>query len=56
MFLHIYSRRELIEDLTVAGFHQIQILPINSTADDLLPPNTRFTNIKAGGYFAIAKR
>jgi SAM-dependent methyltransferase len=56
MFLHIYSRRELMEDLTVAGFKQVQILPINSTADDLLPPATRFCNIRAGGYFAIARR
>jgi SAM-dependent methyltransferase len=56
MFLHIYSRRELMEDLTVAGFKQVQILPINSTADDLLPVNTRLGNIRAGGYFAIARR
>lgn len=54
MFLHIYSRRELVEDLTAAGFKRVQILPINSTADDLLPPTTRFGTIKAGGYFAIA--
>ncbi len=56
MFLHIYSRRELIEDLRLSGFSQVQILPINSTADRLLPSATRFSTIKAGGYFAIARR
>ena len=56
MFLHIYSRRELVNDLKTAGFTKLQILPINSTADDLLPPATRFTNVRAGGYFVIARR
>jgi SAM-dependent methyltransferase len=56
MFLHIYSRRELVDDLTAAGFTKLQILPINSTADDLLPPTTRFTLVRAGGYFAIARK
>lgn len=56
MFLHIYSRRELMEDLAVAGFKQVQILPINNTADDLLPLTTRLGNIRAGGYFAIARK
>lgn len=56
MFLHIYSRRELVRDLTMAGFKQMQILPINSTADDLLPLATRFSRVRAGGYFAIARK
>ncbi len=55
MFLHIYSRRELVADLTAAGFDELQILPINSTASDLLASSTRFANLKAGGYFAIAR-
>jgi SAM-dependent methyltransferase len=56
MFLHIYSRRELIEDLTDAGFTDIEIQPINSTASDLLPPTSRFSSLRAGGFFAIARR
>ncbi len=56
MFLHIYSRRELMDDLTSAAFNQVQILPINSTADGLLPPSTRFSTVRAGGYFAIARK
>ena len=56
MFLHIYSRRELVADLTAAGFNELQILPINSTSSDLLPATTRFATLRAGGYFAIAKR
>ncbi len=32
MFLHIYSRRELVEDLTHAGFNSIEVLPLNRTA------------------------
>ncbi len=55
MFLHIYSRRELVSDLAVAGFGRCEILPINSTASDLLPSKTKFSTLRAGGYFAIAR-
>jgi SAM-dependent methyltransferase len=53
MFLHIYSRRELIQDLKAAGFTSIQVFPINVPGNALLPD--RFpTGLRAGGFFAIA--
>ncbi len=54
MFLHIYSRAELVADLRSAGFRTWTILPINATASELLAPHTWPTNVRAGGFFAIA--
>ena len=54
MFLHIYSRRELRQDLLAAGFRSIELFPINVPGDALLPdrwPNS----LRAGGYFAVAR-
>jgi SAM-dependent methyltransferase len=56
MYLHIYSRKELVDDLQTSGFSKPQILPINSTSSELLPPNTRFSTVRAGGFFSIAYR
>ncbi len=55
MFLHIYSRRELLRDLRSAGFQHIHIHPINSTGDQLLRHPRLLTNLRAGGFFAIAQ-
>ncbi len=55
MFLHIYSRGELIRDLQSSGFRSIDIQPINIVGTELLPPKTWFTPLRAGGYFAFAK-
>jgi SAM-dependent methyltransferase len=56
MFLHIYSRRELIADLRAAGFESLQIMPINATGDALLPQRTPLVGLRAGGYFAVASK
>ncbi|MFO0941483.1 MAG: class I SAM-dependent methyltransferase [Pirellulales bacterium] len=55
MFLHIYSRRELIQDLKQAGFSAIEILPINVAGDSLLM-DRRLATFRAGGFFAVAKK
>lgn len=55
MFLHIYSRRELVQDLKQSGFSHIEIVPINVTGDRLL--NDRpWTTFRAGGFFAVATK
>lgn len=54
MFLHIYSRRELLHDLHAAGFRSIDIFPINVPGNALIPD--RFpASLRAGGFFAVAK-
>ncbi len=54
MFLHIYSRRELLADLRAAGFKHLEILPIHATGQSLIQGKQWLMNLNAGGYFAIA--
>ncbi len=56
MFLHIYSRRELIADLQQAGFRMIEILPIDVSGSTLLPSSARLIGLRAGGFFAVAEK
>lgn len=56
MFLHIFSRSELVRDLHTAGFRKLDVLPINHTATALLHKRTALVNLRAGGYFAVARR
>ncbi len=53
MFLHIYSRPELLADLRAAGFKHIEILPINSTGESLIYSKQHLSSFLAGGYFAV---
>lgn len=54
MFLHIYSRRELMADLRTAGFKHFETLPVASRGDRLLSRPGLFPNLRAGGFFATA--
>lgn len=54
MFLHIYSRRELCQDLRFAGLHNITVQPIDSTGSKLLPTPWLAQPLRAGGFFAFA--
>lgn len=54
MFLHIYSRGELLADLRAAGFEHCEVLPIAARGDQLLSRPRLLTNLRAGGYFALA--
>ncbi len=56
MFLHIYSRRELHNDLRAAGLVNISIRPIDPTGSTLLVPSWITDNFRAGGFFAFAQR
>lgn len=56
MFLHIYSRRELVADLRAAGFSHWSIDAISATGDRLLPRSTPMLSLRAGGYFALASK
>lgn len=55
MFLHIFSRREITSDLRSAGFEHIETFPIRTTSDALLPASSRFADLRAGGFFAVAR-
>lgn len=56
MFLHIYSRREVLADLRDAGFSNLQLLPISVRGDALLSRSRFSARFFAGGYFAIATK
>lgn len=55
MFLHIYSRRELLKDLSDAGFTSISLTPINVSGSKKLRPGVT-NSVRAGGYFAVANK
>jgi SAM-dependent methyltransferase len=56
MFLHIYSRRELLRELKSAGFSNIQIRRHSQSGDRILPSKQPFRNALCGGFFAIATK
>ncbi len=56
MFLHIYSRRELLQDLRAAGLAKIAIAPIDPTGSTLMKPSWLTDHFRAGGFFAFANR
>ncbi len=55
MFLHIYSYRELLQDLKGAGFERVTIQGVNATGDALLTRRLGWT-LRAGGFFATAEK
>ncbi|MFN3192463.1 MAG: class I SAM-dependent methyltransferase [Aureliella sp.] len=54
MFLHIYSRGELLRDLGSAGFRKVDILSVSSDGSALLPRRP-FNRIRSGGFMAVAQ-
>ncbi|QDV21740.1 class I SAM-dependent DNA methyltransferase [Aureliella helgolandensis] len=56
MFLHIYSKRELLKDLRIAGFQRTTLLPISPAGDKLLPRSPLVLGVRTGGFFAVAYR
>ena len=56
MFLHIYSRREIQKELCEAGFSNVTLFPIQSAGNDLMRRGSWFSTIRAGGFFAVARR
>ncbi len=55
MFLHIYSRKELIRDLQEAGFREVETLRIDASGGQILDSRGFMLDTSAGGYFAIAR-
>lgn len=56
MFLHSYSRRELLFELRQAGFVIRQLLPLTVHGDRKLPWSRIGTNLRAGGFMAVAQQ
>lgn len=56
MYLHIFSRTELIASLESAGFDSVEIIPIARTGGQLLKNPGRLPSFRAGGFFAIAQK
>ncbi len=54
MFLHIFSRRELVRDLSHSGFSRIDWFPIHAAANALLPAGCWPMDLRAGGFFFVA--
>ncbi len=56
MFLHIYSRGELISELQAAGFEQLEILPVNLQGSALMKSSRMLEYCRAGGFLRFAGR
>lgn len=56
MFLHIFSRRELLNDLQSVGFTIESCRPLNSTSSDWLSSDRFLPTIRAGGFIATATK
>lgn len=54
MYLHIFSRRELIREFQAAGFSQIEILPVKADCTGWLPVGQHLPDLHAGSFFAVA--
>ncbi len=55
MFLHVYSRAELAQDLRAAGLVPVEIVCLNRRSSDRLRGKW-LCHIRAGGFIAVAKR
>ncbi len=55
MFLHVFSRSEIVQDLRAAGFTHIEVFAIDGTSTRLLPQPSWMTQWRAGGYFLAAR-
>ncbi len=56
MFLHIFSRRELLSDLQHAGLRIESCRALNSTSADWLSRTWLLPSIRAGGFIATATK
>lgn len=56
MFLHIYTERELRQDLQSAGLKTERMVRLNITSSGLLSANGFASSLRAGGYIAVGMR
>jgi ubiquinone/menaquinone biosynthesis C-methylase UbiE len=54
MFLHIFSKSELLRALRRAGFEIESIRPLNQTSSELLSRPWWFPHLRAGGFLVTA--
>jgi SAM-dependent methyltransferase len=55
MYLHIYSERELRDDLADSGFRIKQVFPLNRQSSDVLP-NRRWSGFRCGGWIVVCNK
>lgn len=55
MFLHIYSRRELLRDFECAGFRSLKIEGVDSTGSNIVKKSLGWP-LTAGGFFVTATK
>jgi SAM-dependent methyltransferase len=55
MFLHTFSRRELVQDLKASGWTIREIIPLTVTSDAVLRKPTWLPGLRAGGFVAVAE-
>jgi ubiquinone/menaquinone biosynthesis C-methylase UbiE len=55
MFLHIFTRREMLEDLKAGGFRDVECLALNDRSSGPLSAPSVFANWRAGGFLFCAK-
>jgi SAM-dependent methyltransferase len=56
MFLHSYSRRELLSDLRATGFNCRAIEPVTIRGNERLSFASLFPSLRAGGFMILAER
>lgn len=56
LFLHIYSRRELHQELRRAGFQIVECIPLNGRQAQALSHRWFAPSLRAGGWFVLAQR
>jgi len=55
MFLHTFSRREMVQDLKASGWAIREIIPLSVTSDAVLQKPTFLPGLRAGGFVAVAQ-
>jgi ubiquinone/menaquinone biosynthesis C-methylase UbiE len=55
MFLHLYTRRELLSDLRHAGLRVIELIPLDARRQSDLPHRWLFGRLRANGWIAVCK-
>jgi ubiquinone/menaquinone biosynthesis C-methylase UbiE len=54
--LHHYSRRELLSDLTVAGFRVLEFVPVSTRADGRFPAAWMLPGVRAYGFLVAGEK
>lgn len=55
MFLHLYTRSELVSDLRAAGFQVVELLALDTARRQTLPAPWLLPRLRANGWLAVCK-